>query len=179
MIFYLFLVLVIVQRLSELVVAKRNEKWMKSKGAIEAGKEHYKWLVLLHCGFFLCLIGEVDYFQRDLFSTWKWVLGAFVLTQLLRLWVISSLGKYWNTKIIVLPQASIEMKGPYKYVKHPNYIIVAVEFILIPLLFQAYATLVLFTLLNLFVLSIRIPAEEEALKMHTNYEDAVNGMKKI
>jgi methyltransferase len=171
MVFYLFLVFIILQRLAELTIAKKNEQWMKSKGAIEVGKEHYPFMVLLHSAFFLVMLLEVIWFSKELSPLWPVLLTLFCLTQLLRVWSLTSLGKYWNTKIIVLPNTEIVKKGPYKFIRHPNYLIVVIEIILIPILFQAYWTAIIFSILNLWILSIRIPLEEKALLSETDYDE--------
>ncbi|MBM7703258.1 isoprenylcysteine carboxyl methyltransferase family protein [Metabacillus iocasae] len=172
MIFYVLLIMLAVQRVIELIVAKRNEKWMKKQGAIEIGQAHYKWIVIVHMSFFISLFIEVQWFQKAVSNWWIWLTLLFVIVQGARVWAISSLGKYWNTKIIILPEADVVLKGPYRYMKHPNYVIVAMEFIIIPLLFHAYVTLILFSLLNIAVLSVRIPIEEKALRSLTNYEQS-------
>lgn len=171
MIFAGVLVIVIMQRLVELFIAKRNEKWMKSQGAFEAGASHYPYMVAMHVLFFISLIMEVIVLDRDLSPIWPLFLAIFLLAQVLRVWCLSSLGKYWNTKIIVLPNAKVVRKGPYKWIRHPNYVIVATELIVLPLLFSAYFTAILFTLLNIWMMSVRIPAEEQALKKVTNYKE--------
>ncbi|MDQ0245335.1 methyltransferase [Bacillus fengqiuensis] len=172
MLFYIMLTFIIIQRLLELAVAKRNEKWMREQGAVEIGQSHYKWIVLVHLLFFISLITEVSWMEKRLSSFWVLLAIIFVLTQLGRVWVISSLGRFWNTKILVLPEADVVVKGPYKFLKHPNYVIVALEFLIVPLLFEAYATMALFSLLNILVLSVRIPIEEKALSAFTNYYKA-------
>lgn len=177
MIFFLFMGFVIVQRLIELYIARKNEQWMKEKGAIEFGREHYRRMVLLHVSFFVSIISEVLLFTRGLSSIWQVLLVLFVLTQLGRIWALTSLGRFWNTKIIVLPGARVIKKGPYKYVKHPNYVIVALEIIIISLLFNAFITGVLFTFLNAWMMSVRIPEEENALKTLTNYEKELGSKK--
>jgi methyltransferase len=164
MAFWLFISVIIIQRILELILAKRNEKWMKSQGAIEFGQKHYPVIVFVHILFFISLIAEVHYFHKGISPLWPLLFIAFLAVQAVRIWAISSLGTYWNTKILVLPGASVIKKGPYKFLKHPNYCVVALELIIIPFMFNAYFTAILFTLLNIFVLSIRIPAEEKALK---------------
>ncbi|RHW42294.1 hypothetical protein D1B31_06645 [Neobacillus notoginsengisoli] len=168
--FAVFLCFVILQRLIELFIARRNEQRMKAEGAIEFGQEHYPWMVSMHVGFFLCLIGEVAFWQKSLSPFWLILLPVFLLAQAGRIWALTSLGKYWNTKIIVLPGANVVRKGPYRLVRHPNYVIVTLEMFVIPLLFNAYMTAAVFALLNAIMLSIRIPAEEAALKKLTEYE---------
>ena len=169
MIFSFIIGLVVLQRLVELVIAKRNERQLKNRGAIEFGKEHYPWIVLLHFGFFTFLIMEVVGLKRDLSSIWYIWLTLFAVAQMGRVWVISSLGEYWNTKIVVLPNAKVIAKGPYKYIKHPNYVIVATEILVLSLLFNAFLTAVIFSLLNAWMMGVRIHVEEQALKEHTEY----------
>jgi len=169
MIFWIFVAFVITQRLIELVLANRNEKWILSQGGYEVGQRHYKYIVFLHILFFVSLLIEVVYFNKELSSYYPILFLLFVLTQLGRGWVLFSLGKYWNTKIMILPQGQVQVKGPYRYFKHPNYLIVACEFVVIPLLFQAYITAVVFSLLNLVIMSVRIPIEERALGVHEEY----------
>lgn len=170
MLFYVFLTFLVFQRLVELVIAQNNERWMVEQGAYEVGKEHYKYIVLVHVMFILSLLIEVVYFEKEP-SWWSWVpFLLFLFAQVLRVWSIASLGKFWNTKILILPQAQVIQKGPYRFFRHPNYIVVAVEILVIPLIFQAFVTAILFSLLNSHILlSIRIPMEEKALKEATNY----------
>ncbi|AIE60481.1 isoprenylcysteine carboxyl methyltransferase family protein [Bacillus methanolicus] len=170
MAFWLFISVIIIQRLLELIVAKQNEKWMKSQGAVEFGQKHYPVIVIVHLLFFFVLITEVQYFHKDISPLWPLLLFAFLAAQAIRIWALLSLGRYWNTKILVLPGASVVKKGPYKFLKHPNYCVVALEFVIIPIMFQAYFTAIIFSLLNILVLSIRIPVEERALKKFTEYE---------
>ena len=175
MFIYTIFALIILQRLGELIIAKRNEAWMKQNGGYEAGSNHYKWMVSMHAAFFVALLVEMQLVDYS-FSSSFWVFATlFLMVQLGRVWAITSLGKYWNTKIIVMPKAPVVLKGPYKYIKHPNYTIVTLEFLLIPFLFQAYLTLIVFSLLNMWMLSVRIVKEEEALKLHTDYEVAMDG----
>ncbi|AST91646.1 hypothetical protein BC6307_10320 [Sutcliffiella cohnii] len=174
MVFTLIISLVITQRLVELIIARRNEISMKTKGAIEFFPEHYKYIVLIHISFFLSLLLEVSFFNKQLSTIWPAILALFLVTQAIRIWVLFSLRNYWNTKIIVLPGANIVMRGPYKFVRHPNYIIVCLEIILIPIMFQAYWTAIVFTILNAWVLSIRIPLEERALsEANTKYDEYI------
>jgi len=174
MVFLLFITMVIFQRVTELIVANRNERWMKKQGGIEFGQQHYWFIVTIHSLFIISLILEVIIFKRELSSLWPFLGSLFVLTQLARIWALHSLGKYWNTKIIVVPNAKVIKKGPYVYLKHPNYLIVSLEFIIIPLLFNAFWTAILFSLLNLLILMIRIPTEEKALAEHTEYQLVFN-----
>ncbi|MCA1054579.1 hypothetical protein LCM10_06235 [Rossellomorea aquimaris] len=170
MFFGLFFAILIIQRVAELVIARKNEQWMKERGAKEFGQSHYQFMVMIHSAFFVSLLIEGGIYHTGVHPLWKYLLAGFLLTQAGRIWVISSLGKYWNTKIIVLPDTEVVAKGPYKLFRHPNYLIVTVELVLIPLLFNAYWTLIIFAVLNQLILFTRIPVEERALKSETNYE---------
>lgn len=174
MVFAGFVSFVVLQRLGELVIAKKNEKGMKEKGAIEFGQLHYQFMVLMHVMFFVVLILEVLIFNKQVSRFWPILFSVFLLVQAGRIWALTSLGEFWNTKIIVLPDAYPIKRGPYRYLKHPNYVIVIIELLLIPLLFNAYMTSVIFTVLNGCLLAIRIPAEERALNQLTNYKTAMN-----
>ncbi|MGM8211576.1 isoprenylcysteine carboxyl methyltransferase family protein [Virgibacillus sp. W0430] len=162
--FFVGIVLFIIgQRLTELHIAKRNEEWMKKRGGLEVGQKHYKWFIVLHTMFFITMILEVLYKTPAQLSINYFLLFIFCLTQVARIWCIQTLGRFWNTKIIVLPKVALIKKGPYKYVKHPNYIIVGVELFIIPLLFGAVWTALIFPLLHILLLTVRIPEENAAL----------------
>lgn len=163
MAFWLLYIFIIIQRLTELYLAKCNEVKMKRRGAIEVGGDHYKYIVTVHLLFFISFFTEYVLSNKSLSVLWPMLLFIFVFTQAIRVWALYSLGEYWNTKIIILPNADIVAKGPYKYIRHPNYAIVALEILIIPLLFNCYITSIVFTFLNSIVLSIRISVEEKAL----------------
>ncbi|WJY27839.1 MULTISPECIES: isoprenylcysteine carboxyl methyltransferase family protein [Sporosarcina] len=171
MLFWILFLIVVCQRLAELAVAKSNEKRMKAQGAYEVGARHYPAIVLLHTAFFVSLLLEVLIRKPPLSPVWGLLLAVFLLTQVLRIWCLASLGKYWNTKIIILPGADVVMRGPYRFIRHPNYVIVATEILVLPLIFGAWITAILFTLLNIWMMSVRIPEEERALKEATNYKE--------
>ncbi|MFJ7725610.1 isoprenylcysteine carboxyl methyltransferase family protein [Neobacillus sp. NPDC097160] len=168
--FILFISFIILQRVVELFVAKGNEKWMKQQGAVEFGEKHYKYMVMMHVLFFVVLMVEKVLLERGLSRVWPFVLCLFCFAQFIRIWAIASLGKYWNTKILVLAGAQVVRKGPYRFLKHPNYFVVTIELFVVPLLFNAYYTAFLFTILNVIMLMIRIPEEEKALSALTKYE---------
>lgn len=156
-------IFIICQRLIELMIAKNNEEWMKERGGVEHDERHYKWFVLIHTLFFLSMFVESMIINQADHSINYVLLLVFLGTQIGRIWCIYSLGRFWNTKIITLPNVSLIKKGPYKYVKHPNYIIVGIELFIIPLLFGAVFTAVIFPVLHILLLRRRIPKEEEAL----------------
>ncbi|MEA3319098.1 MAG: isoprenylcysteine carboxyl methyltransferase family protein [Bacillota bacterium] len=180
MIFALFFAFIVTQRVVELGIARKNEKWIRSVGAKEYGKEHYKYMVSLHVAFLTCFLLEVILFDRTLSPFWPAILILFIMTQSLRVWSIQSLGKYWNTKVLILPDASIVKTGPYKFLRHPNYTIVVLEILLIPLMFHAFYTAIVFTVLNAWMLSVRIPLEERALaEMTNNYASYMEDRKRF
>lgn len=157
---YIFIGIVIAERLIELKIAAKNESWMKQHGGFEVGKGHYKLFIIMHVAFFLSLMVELQYitvgFHISLFI-------LFMLVKLCRVWCMLSLGRFWNTKIIVLPSVAVIKTGPYKYMKHPNYVIVFAELFLLPAMFGALWTASLFPLLHMSLLSVRIPLEDKAL----------------
>ncbi|EIT86515.1 isoprenylcysteine carboxyl methyltransferase [Fictibacillus macauensis ZFHKF-1] len=167
--FVLIFSIILAERLIELLVAKRNEKKMLRSGGYEVGRGHYRYMVLLHSCFLGSLILEVvGYGAKP--PQWTWVLlGLFFTLQAGRIWCISSLGVYWNTKIMILPGAHVIEKGPYRWLRHPNYVIVSLEIVCIPLIFGAYVTALVFSVLNMIILFIRIPMEEKALQQATDY----------
>lgn len=177
--FWLFIGFVIIQRLIELIIAKRNEAWVKSLGAVEVGQSHYPYMVMIHGLFFVVMMAEVLAFHRTLSPVWPLLVIFFVITQIGRIWIIFTLGKYWNTKILILPNAKLVKRGLYRYIRHPNYLIVTLEFIIIPCMYQAYFTAILFSLLNVAILSVRIPMEEAALARLTEYDEIFEGKRRL
>lgn len=156
--------IVIIQRLTELVIAKRNEKYLLSIGGKEFGASHYKYIVMMHTLFFVSIL--IEYFLRGDYNLhlMSYVfLVIFALLQAGRIWVLKSLGKFWNTRIIVVPGEKLISRGPYKFLKHPNYVVVTLEIFTLPMIFELYYTAIIFTILNLIMLSIRIKEENKAL----------------
>lgn len=166
MLFLTILAFLVIQRLIELYIARQNERWMLQHGAIIYGQNHYPYMILLHVGFFLFFIIEVVISGEGPIRFWPILLSVFFLLQFARYWVIISLGKYWNTKIIVLPNTTLIRNGPFRFIKHPNYMIVTLELLVVPIMFQAYITAVLFFFLNQWMLFIRIHEEDQALQQN-------------
>ncbi|WP_042223627.1 isoprenylcysteine carboxyl methyltransferase family protein [Oceanobacillus manasiensis] len=160
-------IFLIIQRLLEVYIAKRNERWLKAHGGIERGKEHYKWFIIVHTLFFISLLLEVFIKQEVVHNPAFILVTLFILTQVFRVWCITSLGKFWNTKIIVSPNYPLIKTGPYKYIAHPNYVVVGIELFIIPLMYEAYITSIVFPILHILLLLIRIPAEERVLRETT------------
>lgn len=161
--FWIFLAVLIVQRIFELLLAKRNERVVRAKGAIEYDKKGYKAIVLMHIFFFISLISEYIFLDKTINHFWAPLLILFLIAQILRYWAISTLGYNWNTKILVTPNTSPMRDGPYKYMNHPNYLAVVIEIAAVPLIFSCYITSVIFSVLNLLLLKRRIHIEEKAL----------------
>ncbi len=163
MIFLLFISFIIALRLGELLLAKRNAKWLLQNNAVEYGKEHYPVMVAMHTLFFVSLLVEYYYVTSGAYSVFYMVFYGMVL--LLKIWIIASLGKFWNTRIYHIAGFPLVKKGLYKYVKHPNYLIVIAEIAIIPLAFHLYYTALIFSILNVAMLYVRISVENKALQV--------------
>jgi methyltransferase len=155
--------LVALQRLLELALSKRNEIRARARGAVERGKAHYPFMVALHAGWLVCTLIEGLLRGPNLPAYWPAALAAFLLVQPLRYWAIHALGDSWNTRILVVPGAKLVRRGPYRYLKHPNYVVVAVEILAFPLIFGAWTTALVFSVLNAALLRARIREEDRAL----------------
>lgn len=159
MYFILFILFLITQRLSELYIASRNEKWLRSQGAVEYGRGHYPYMVALHTLFIISIV--VEYVVRGRPPIDVAFLVLFILLLLFKFWALWSLGKYWNTKIFRVPGTGPIKKGPYRLLKHPNYLNVIGEIAVIPLVFHLYYTAIVFTVLNAIMLTVRIRVENK------------------
>ena len=156
---YWTLALVALQRLIELVWARSNTARLRRRGAVEADAGAYPFYVLLHAGWLASLAIFVPAATPP-----DWLLlGVFALLQLGRIWVIASLGRYWTTRIINLPDAPLVRIGPYRYVRHPNYLLVIAEIAVLPLAFGAAAFAAIFSALNLVLIARRIRIENRVL----------------
>jgi methyltransferase len=156
--------LVATQRLFELRLARRNERRARARGAVERGKGHYPLIVGLHSLWLVSTLVE-GLLRGPVFPVyWPAAFVLFLFVQPLRYWAILSLGESWNTKILVVPGAKPVRSGPYRYLNHPNYVVVVVEILTFPLIFGAWLTALVFTLLNAAVLRVRIMEENRALR---------------
>ena len=156
---YAIIFLVVLQRLGELVLANRNTRRLKAQGAVEIGASHYPLIVLLHTAWLLAVLWLLPV---GLEISWPW-LAIFVLLQAARIWVIASLGPYWTTRIISVPGAPLVRRGPYRFVRHPNYLVVAGEILALPLAFHEIPVAIFFSLANAAILFWRIREEETGL----------------
>jgi len=154
----IILLLVTLQRLGELVLSRYNTSRLLARGAVEVGASHYPLIVLVHTAWLIALwIWGRD--QDVMFPA----LAGFIVLQGLRCWILATLGPRWTTRIIVLPGEPLVASGPYKYLSHPNYAVVAGEIALLPLALHLPLLALIFTGLNAAVLAIRIRAEAYAL----------------
>lgn len=154
------------QRLVELRIAQRNREWALATGAQEFGARHYPLFFILHSGWLVGWVLEAGQQGGQLSRVWRVWLGLFALAQALRYWCMISLGRFWNTRILVIPGASPVRRGPYRWFKHPNYLGVAIELACVPLIFGVWKTALAASILNAtLLLGIRIPTEEEALQL--------------
>lgn len=154
----------IMLRLGELILAERNRRWAMAHGGREWDSGHYRVIVAVHLLFYVSLWFEWKYGSRGWNGLWPIWFGLTVVAQVLRGWAILSLGRRWNTRIIAIPQVSLVTRGPYRFIRHPNYLAIIIEFIAIPVLCGAYATAAVFSLANAWILARRIPQEERALR---------------
>jgi methyltransferase len=159
----LAVVLVAAQRLFEFVLARRNERKARARGAVERGQRHYPFIVALHALWLASTFVEGLLRGPEIPAFWPVPLMLFLLVQPLRYWAIFSLGESWNTKILVVPGVKPVRRGPYRYLNHPNYVVVGVEILSFPLIFGAWVTALVFTVLNAALLSVRIREENRAL----------------
>ncbi|MCH7539591.1 MAG: hypothetical protein IH999_04215 [Proteobacteria bacterium] len=151
--------LVVLQRLGELVHARRNTRRLLAEGAVEVGADHYPLFILLHGAWLLALLLAVP---EDAPLHWP-LIGLFAALLAVRVWTIASLGKYWTTRIITLPGAPLVKRGPYRFLHHPNYLVVIAEIAILPLAFGAWEIALVFSLMNLLLLRHRVRVEEAAL----------------
>ena len=154
----IILALVTLQRLGELWLSNRNTRRLLDQGAVEFGHKHYPWIVAVHVLWLavLWIVGP----GQPVSLVW---LGVYILLQAARIWVLATLGPRWTTRIIVLPGKPLVKRGPYRFVEHPNYLVVAGEIAVLPLVFGFWDLAIVFSLLNAAVLSVRIREENRAL----------------
>ena len=152
--------LVALQRVIELAYAARNTCALLAGGAVEIGASHYLLFPLLHGSWLICVL--VVALTTHAQTNW-WLVGVFALLQCGRAWVIATLGPYWTTRIITVPGAPLVHKGPFRFMRHPNYAVVIAEIAVLPLAFGQVAVAVIFTLLDAALLTYRIRVEENAL----------------
>lgn len=154
------LLLVTFQRLIELVIASRNTRALLAEGAYEVGRGHYPAIVFLHVAW-LVMLWAFLIFGLTQFHPWFAI--AYLAVQILRIWTMASLGRHWTARIIVVPDAPLVRKGPYRYIHHPNYLVVVLEIALLPLALGSWVLALGFSIVNAILLAWRIHVEERAL----------------
>ena len=160
--YILLIVAVALERLAELIISRRNLAWARSHGGYESGFGHYPFMVVLHTGLLVACLVEAA--QRPFIPALGWSMFAVVvLAQALRWWCITTLGHRWNTRIVVIPGLPLVGSGPYRWLRHPNYVAVVAEGIDLPLVHTSWVTAVVFTVLNAALLRVRISAENAAM----------------
>ena len=162
--YYLLIAAVGLERLVELLVARRNARWAFAHGGKEFGHGHYPVMVTLHTVLLLGCVVEVWALHRPFLPGLGWpMLAVAALSQVLRWWCVTTLGRRWNTRVIVVPQAPLVRRGPYRWLHHPNYVAVVSEGVALPLVHTAWLTAAGFTLANTLLLAVRIRVENAAL----------------
>lgn len=160
MYFIIYIALIIALRLTELSISGRNEKWLLSQGAIEYGRGHYPFVIALHTCFIISMMAEYRFGNGSHQIDYTFLL-LLVILLLFKWWILASLGKYWNTRVYRIPGSTPVKKGPYRFIRHPNYADVIGEIAIIPLVFHLYYTAIVFSLLNAVMLTIRIRVENK------------------
>ena len=157
--------LVALERLAELVVSRRNAAWSLRQGGVETGRGHYPVMVLLHTGLLVGMLLEA-WLRRPEVAPWLAypMVALAVASQGLRWWCIGTLGRRWNTRVIVVPGLPLVRSGPYRFFSHPNYVAVVVEGFALPLVHACWLTAVVFTAVNAVLLRVRLRVENAALE---------------
>lgn len=164
--FFLLIAVVAGERLVELAVSRRHIRWAMSRGGVEYGKSLYPAMVALHIGLLAGSVVEVALLDRVFLPWLGWPMLILVgLAQALRWWCISTLGVHWSTRVVVVPGTELVTSGPYRRLRHPNYLAVVVEGLSLPLVHTAWITATTFTVANAFVLRRRVAVENQALSM--------------
>jgi methyltransferase len=162
--FTVLVALVGLERVAELVVSTRNAAWSLARGGRETGRGHYPVMVVLHTGFLVAMLVEAWLRRPTVPAALAWSMLALVLgAQALRWWCIATLGHRWNTRVIVVPGLAPVTGGPYRLLRHPNYVAVVVEGVALPLVHAAWVTALVFTVANAALLAVRIRVEDAAL----------------
>lgn len=164
---------IVLERLVELTITRKNRTWALARGGVEVGQDHYGWMVALHSLFLIACPAEVWLLDRPFVPGLALIMSVLlVLTMTLRYWAIATLGKRWTTRVICIPGLPVITGGPYRFVRHPNYLAVVIEVATLPLVHGAWLTAMVFTLGNLVVLRTRIAVEEAALIEYNDYGES-------
>jgi methyltransferase len=164
LLFALLTAAVVAERLAELVVANRHTRWARARGGVEHGHGHYPVMVTIHTGLLVGMLAEVHLAHRPFLPALGWTaLALAAAAQALRWWCVAALGPRWTTRVIVVPALPLVARGPYRWLRHPNYLAVIVEGATLPLVHTAWTTALAFTAANAAVLTVRVRVENAAL----------------
>ena len=164
-VFAVVIVFTIAERMLELVVGKRNLAWSLSQGGVESGQGHWPWMVALHTGFIVAMVAEAAMLptvQNTAMTVTA--LACAASAQGLRWWCIRTLGQQWNPRVVIIPGAARVTGGPYAFIPHPNYVAVALEGVALPMIHGCWRTAAVFTVLNAWLMVVRIRCENRALR---------------
>jgi methyltransferase len=157
--FHLVIGLVVVARIAELIAAHHNTRRLLSEGGVELGRAHYPLIIAVHAAWFVAMLVVIPAGEPPV---WPWLI-LFLLLQPLRFWILTTLGRYWTTRIITMPGAPLVRRGPYRFMRHPNYVVVELEIVTLPLAFGAWSLALIFGIANAAMLAWRIRIEDVAL----------------
>ena len=176
--YLIILALLIVERIFELDLARRNARRAFGRGAIEVGQAHYRVMVAFHTLFIVSCATEAIFLPHSIPNVVAWIaLFAEITAQALRYWAVSTLGERWNTRIVVTPERAPVTTGPYRFMRHPNYLAVVIEIAAVPLIGGAIFTAIAFSIGNALILAVRIPTEERA--MGGQYTEALGSRRRF
>jgi methyltransferase len=176
--YLIILALLVIERIFELDLARRNARRAFDHGAVEVGQAHYRVMVAFHALFIASCAVEATFFRHSLPRVVPWLaLCAEIVAQGLRYWAVTTLGDRWNTRIIVSPDRAPVTSGPYRFMRHPNYLAIVIEIAAVPMIGGAIFTAIAFSLGNALILAVRIPAEERA--MGGSYADALGSRRRF
>ena len=170
------LVLVGIGRLAELGISRRNQRQLEKQGVRKIPEPHFRWMVLLHGGVLVCAGAEVLFLHRPLITSLAIAMGVlFVLSNLLRWWVIRTLAGHWNVEVMESSRVGVVSSGPYRWVRHPNYVAVVIEIFSLPMIHTAWITAIVGTLGDLEILRRRLTVEDGFLMSNPAYRHAMGG----
>jgi methyltransferase len=174
---YVALVLAIaLERVGELAITNRNLAWARARGGREHGGDQYPWMVAVHASFLVACPLEVVALDRPFVPLLGWSMLALLAGAMaLRYWAIATLGRRWTTRVVVVPGLPVVTAGPYRWLRHPNYLAVMIEVAALPLVHTAWITAVVWSAANALVLRARIASEEAALRGAYDYDAAMAG----
>ena len=163
--FTVLVALVALERIAEMIVSRHNATWSFERGGVETGRRHFPVMVALHAAFLVGMLVEAWWRRPDVPGALAWtMLAVVVVCQAGRWWCIHALGRHWNTRVIVVPGTPPVARGPYRLMPHPNYAIVVVEGVALPLVHAAWVSALVFGVLNAALLTVRIRVEADALR---------------